>query len=246
MEYKLFTLDTHPEMASRFDELNEAGWPLFMLFDEVAVEYYSQIVECFPQFQFCITSEDGTVIACCNSVPFYWDGTVEGLPAGWDHVFVKSIEDYRQGIKPNAVSALAIVIHPDYRGKGISSLMVRELKERVKSFAINQLIAPVRPSVKTKYPLTPIENYIKWENDKGDPFDPWIRTHLRMGAKILKLAPQSMTIKGTVAEWESWTSMKFPESGTYIVPGALVPVTIDVEKKEGRYVEPNVWVQHVL
>lgn len=246
MEYNLFTLDKHPEMASKFDELNEAGWPLFMLFDEVAVEYYPQIVEVFPQFQFCITNEEGTVIACCNAVPFYWDGTEEGLPAGWDHVFVKSIEDYRQGIQPNAVSALAIVIHPDYRGKGISSLMVRELKERVKSFSITQLIAPVRPSVKTKYPLTPIEQYIKWENDKGDPFDPWIRTHLRTGAKLLKLAPQSMTIKGTVAEWESWTSMRFPESGTYIVPGALVPVTIDVEKNEGRYVEPNVWIQHNL
>jgi len=55
-----------------------------------------------------------------------------------------------------------------------------------------------------------------------------------------------MKINGTVADWESWTNMKFPESGTYIVPGALVPVTIDVEKNEGRYVEPNVWIQHFI
>ncbi|MGG1660874.1 GNAT family N-acetyltransferase [Brevibacillus sp. NRS-1366] len=246
MEYNIYTLDKHPEMASHFDNLNEAGWPPFMLFDEVAVQYYAQVVEFFPHFQFCIADESGTVLACCNSVPFYWDGTEEGLPAGWDDVFIKSIRDYREGREPNAVSALAIVIHPAARGKGISSIMIQTLKDLVKSQSIKHLFAPVRPSVKSKYPLNPMDQYIKWQNDNGDPFDPWIRTHLRTGAKIIKLAPESMIIKGTVAEWESWTSMKFPESGTYIVPGALVPVAIDVEKNEGRYVEPNVWIQHFL
>ncbi|MFE1629552.1 GNAT family N-acetyltransferase [Brevibacillus reuszeri] len=246
MEYNLFTLKEHPEMASDFDAMNEAGWPTFMLYDEVAIQYYSQVVEIFPQFQFCIADESGTVMACCNSVPFYWDGTEEGLPAGWDHVFIKSIEDYHQGRVPNTVSALAIVIHPSYRGKGISGIMLDALKGIVKSHSIEQLVAPVRPSSKSKYPLIPMDKYVHWQNDKGDSFDPWIRTHLRAGAKIVKLAPESMKINGTVADWESWTNMKFPESGTYIVPGALVPVTIDVEKNEGRYVEPNVWIQHFI
>ncbi|EJL40474.1 MULTISPECIES: hypothetical protein [Brevibacillus] len=40
--------------------------------------------------------------------------------------------------------------------------------------------------------------------------------------------------------------MKFPESGTYIIPDALVPVRIEVEKDEVVYVEPNVWMQHFL
>lgn len=172
MEYKIFILDKHPEMASHFDDLNEVGWPQFMLFDKVAVQHYAQVVEFFPNFQFCIESEDGTVLACWNSVPFYWDGTEEGLPAGWDHVFLKSIEDYYEGREPNAVSALAIVIHPGGRGKGISRIMVQTLKELVKNQSIKQLVAPVRPSVKSKYPLTPIDQYIKWENDNGDPFDP--------------------------------------------------------------------------
>ncbi|GED72175.1 hypothetical protein BRE01_58770 [Brevibacillus reuszeri] len=246
MEYELFTLETHPEMASRFDELNEVGWPAFMLYDEVAIQYYPKVVEVFPQFQFCITDDSGAVIACCNSVPFYWDGTEEGLPAGWDDVFLRSIEDYQQGKVPNTVSALAIVIHPDYRGKGISSIMVRALKDLVKKQSIQQMFAPVRPSLKSKYPLIPMDKYVEWKTDAGDAFDPWIRTHLKAGAKMVKVAPESMVINGTVAQWESWAKMKLPESGTYIVPGGLVPVTIDVEKNEGRYVEPNVWMQHFL
>lgn len=38
--------------------------------------------------------------------------------------------------------------------------------------------------------------------------------------------------------------MVFPESGHYVVPGALVPITIDRERDQGVYVEPNVWMVH--
>lgn len=55
-----------------------------------------------------------------------------------------------------------------------------------------------------------------------------------------------MRIPGRVAEWEGWAQMVFPESGTFVVPGALVPVEIDRERDEGLYVEPNVWMHHRL
>ena len=48
----------------------------------------------------------------------------------------------------------------------------------------------------------------------------------------------------TVAEWEQWAEMAFPETGSYVVPGALVPVEIDRERDEGHYLEPNVWIVH--
>ena len=40
--------------------------------------------------------------------------------------------------------------------------------------------------------------------------------------------------------------MRFPVSGRYVVPGALVPITIDRRRDRGRYVEPNVWMLHPL
>ena len=55
-----------------------------------------------------------------------------------------------------------------------------------------------------------------------------------------------MRIEGTVAEWEEWAGMAFPESGAYPVQGALVPVEIDRERDRGEYVEPNVWVLHAV
>jgi hypothetical protein len=38
--------------------------------------------------------------------------------------------------------------------------------------------------------------------------------------------------------------MRFPESGVYVFPECLAPLTIDVEADVGRYWEPNVWMRH--
>ena len=71
-----------------------------------------------------------------------------------------------------------------------------------------------------------------------------MRVHARLGAEIVKVCPEAMRISGTIAEWESWTKMRFPESGDYIIPGALVPVSFDCDKDIGLYIEPNVWMHH--
>jgi hypothetical protein len=79
----------------------------------------------------------------------------------------------------------------------------------------------------------------------GLHIDPWIRTHQRLSASILASAPRSMIITGTLAEWEAWTGMAFPESGPYVVPDALDLVDIDQEQNRGTYEETNLWMQHL-
>ena len=53
-----------------------------------------------------------------------------------------------------------------------------------------------------------------------------------------------MTITGTVAEWEDWAQMSFPETAEYVVPDALGLVQIDCEHDRGTYVEANLWMRH--
>jgi hypothetical protein len=55
-----------------------------------------------------------------------------------------------------------------------------------------------------------------------------------------------MEITGTVGEWEEWAGLRFPESGEYVVKGALQPVTIDVKHDKGLYYDPNVWMWHKI
>ena len=76
--------------------------------------------------------------------------------------------------------------------------------------------------------------------------DPWLRVHVRMGARIVKVCPASMNVPGSLALWRSWTSLPFDVSGELEVPGALVPVHVSVEDDHAVHVEPNVWVHHRL
>jgi hypothetical protein len=62
----------------------------------------------------------------------------------------------------------------------------------------------------------------------------------------VKVCRNSMVIRGTVEEWRRWTGMAFSESGARIVPGALVPVNVDMLAGTVTYTEPKVWLHHRL
>jgi hypothetical protein len=109
---------------------------------------------------------------------------------------------------------------------------------------LRHLVAPVRPSWKERYPITPIEEYIGWRRPDGELLDPWMRVHERLGARVGAPMPRSLRITGTVAEWESWTQMAFPATGDYVFPEGLAPVHIDRDADVGSYWEPNVWLIH--
>lgn len=218
------------------------SWPEFMLNDEVANRNWAELNIRHANFQFALIEQDSQKwIAVGNSVPVYWPDVVEDLPDdGWDWALSTGMED---NSTPNLLCALAIQILPDYRGRGLSTLMIQIMKEIGKRFGYDQLIAPVRPSKKCDYPLLPMETYIEWSQGYLR-FDPWLRVHERLGARMLKVCPQAMKITGSVQEWQDWTGMSFQASAEYIVPGALNPVTIDIDKDNGEYIEPNVWMVH--
>jgi hypothetical protein len=57
---------------------------------------------------------------------------------------------------------------------------------------------------------------------------------------MIACVDSTLTVEGSVDEWQTLTGMVFPESRQNIVPGALVPVTIDVASDIGLYHDPNV------
>jgi hypothetical protein len=142
------------------------------------------------------------------------------------------------------LSALAAMVAPSHQRRGLSAAILQVMRATAAGHGLTALIAPVRPTLKHRYPLTSIERYMHWTQPDGSPFDPWLRVHWRLGAEFLQVAPHSMVVTGTVQEWEAWTGMSFPESGPYVVPGALQPVLIDLEKDCGRYEDPNIWMRH--
>lgn len=246
MEFVIRKLSEDLKYRDEIYRLHREGWPEFMRKDEKADLYWDLLMTVFSDFQILLCDDNENVLAVGNSIPIFWDGTIEGLPSGWEGAFEKGAIGYEKRIKPNALSALAIVVDPKFLGKGLSSIVIKAVKDTAKKNGLNNFIVPLRPSLKSRYPLIPIEKYIEWKNEDGLPFDPWLRTHFKVGGKVLVIASQSMIIKGTIPEWEQWAKMRFPESGNYIVPCALTPVVMDCENNVGVYVEPNVWLKHDL
>jgi len=63
-----------------------------------------------------------------NSIPFRWNDDLEYLPEqGWDWAFEKGVEDFRNNIKPNALCGLQIAVKKEFQGKGLSTIIVKEL-----------------------------------------------------------------------------------------------------------------------
>ncbi len=248
MEYRIVTgLDVDNIRDLQMDVIFK-GWPEFMFHDPYVAKYWDEILHRFPAFQFVMLEKDtDKIIAIANSMPLIWTDNLQNLPeAGLDWALEHCHTRIDAASQHNTQCAFQIVIAKEFLGSGVSYKMVEHMIQIGKANGMKRLIAPVRPNLKHHYPLIPIDNYIHWKNDNGLPFDNWLRVHARLGGEIVKVCHQSMIIEDTVDKWEKWTGLKFPESGEYVIPGALVPIKIDRDKNTGTYLEPNVWTVHEI
>lgn len=230
-------------------ELSEPAWqrtrdvlPEYNNHGDVLNRYWGRLTEERPEFQFHLVGEGDEILARARSIPVRWDGSVGDLPAGIDGAIARGFDEGGG----NVLCALVIMVPRDLQGRGLSAVAIKAMLEIARRHMPTGLIAPVRPSWKERYPLVPIERFARWRRADGLLFDPWMRVHERLGAVVLKPEQRSLRITGTVAEWEQWTNMAFPESGDYWFSGGLAPVTIDRERDLGSYWEPNVWMHHTL
>jgi len=238
------TTADRPDMAGERAAALMAVWPEFVLHDTVNDQLMDRVTAAWPRYDVTIL-DGGQVVAGGWAVPLRWDGTVPGLPDGYDGALVTGISGLEHDVAPDTLCVMAAAVRQDRQGAGLGSRVLAALQARATSGGLTRMIAPVRPVLKAKYPLTAMASYARWTRADGTHLDPWIRTHQRLGATILGPAPRSMVVTGTVAKWEDWTQMTFPETGQYIVPGALDPVDIDTGQDIGRYEETSLWMRHL-
>jgi GNAT superfamily N-acetyltransferase len=222
----------------RGETLSRRTFPEYMHHNQSGTRFWGRLYDEHPEYQLALL-DDGALVAELHSVPMPWDGTDDDLPSGWDAGFARAFESGRE---PDVLCALAISVHPDRQGERLSSTMLNAMRAAASAGGLRELLAPVRPTLKERYPLIPIEQYAGWRRADGAHYDPWIRLHERVGGTILAPAPLSMVIEAPVADWEEWTGMTFPDDGTYVVPEMLAP--LEVAGGVGVHVEPNVWLRH--
>jgi len=244
--FKTFTLRERPELSDELERLGAESWPRFMRQrDERGLgRYWPDLFDGFADWQFLVCDSFDRVVAAGHSVPFTWDGTPADLPDSIAGILERAVRARAEGRRPTALSALAALVTRKQRGQGLSRLIIETMRGMAAQWKLGGLVAPVRPTLKAAYPLTPMERYVGWRDAESLPLDPWMRVHARLGATVVHVISRAMVIVGRVAEWEEWTEMRFPDSGSYVVPGALQPVVIDRDRDEGRYEDPNVWMHH--
>ena len=244
MGIEIVTLTERPELHSAIWDM-PTGWPPFMLEDPVA-SLMGRLPLLFPELQFAALDGD-EVVGYVHAAAFAWDGDRDSLPdRGWDAIMLQAFRDHDRGNEATAATLLEATVRPDRRGGGLSSTLLVGVRDRCRELGYGALFGPVRPTHKSLEPTTPMAEYIARLRPDGLPEDPWLRVHTRLGAQIVKIAPASMTIGGSLAQWRTWTGLPFDRSGEVIVPGALVPVHASVEHDHAVYVEPNVWMVHEL
>lgn len=234
------TAQERPDLWEGARPLFADVWPEYNLHANDSSKYFGVLFSRFAHLQVLFyDQETEQVVARGRTIPFRWDGSLGDLPNGIDAVGLRAIEDPRP---PNALSALAAEVDLDWQGQGLSRPLIQAMAEVARQAGLISLVAPVRPSWKDRYPLTPIERYAFWTRDDGLPFDPWLRVHARLGAMILRPEPKSMRIDAPIDDWQRWTGLVLPEDGDYVFPSGLSPLSVN--DGIGFYWEPNVWMRH--
>lgn len=243
MALEVVTADERPDLATDVAALARERWPEFVFHDPVPHKYMERVHRYFRELRVLLLDE-GRAVAGGWGVPFAWDGDPEHLPAGYDGTLVRSVEDHEGGSLANAFSVMAAAVDLRHDRRGLAREVLAALTGRAADARARDVVAPIRPTRKHHYPRVPMREYLRWSREDGLSTDPWIRTHQRMGAQILRVAPDSMVVPGSVADWERWTGMRFPRSGEYVVPGGLNLLRVDRDVDEAVYREENVWVRH--
>lgn len=243
MPYQVVVSADRPDLEDQTRAEFRAVWPEFIFHDKISKRYLDRVDEYFGRYDRLLLDDDRPAAGGWG-VPLRWDGTVADLPTGYDGALARAVDGYEQGERPDTLSIMAAAVATGRQGQGLARRLLTALRELAAESGLDRVICPVRPTLKIRYPLIPMADFATWRRDDGLHLDPWIRTHQRLGATILAPAPDSMVITGTVADWESWTGMAFPQTGSYVVPEALDLVAIDRAADTGTYRETNLWMRH--
>ncbi|MCW2810742.1 MAG: hypothetical protein JWP61_1200 [Friedmanniella sp.] len=242
---RLVTLAERPELADLVPALLASRWPSFLRTGASGqTADAAALLQTDPRRQVLLVADSGTLVGAGLSVPLAWDGSLADLPTGRDDALRRSTEPHRRTHPAEATCAWSVTVAAGASGRGHASRLLRGLQSAASTVGSGVLVSPLRPTLKARYPLTSIERYLGWRTPQGESFDPWLRQHVRLGARVLAAAPRSLTVTGTVAEWQRWVDQPLPGTGSFVIPDGLAPLYVDSERDTAVYQEPNVWVLH--
>ncbi len=225
-----FTWDSQLQLGSpEVYRLSEEAWPRFLLDEsdipDPILKFQISTVDFEKRFRAygIRESSTGKLIAFIQAVLVAIDRSVQELPAlGWRF----SIQNASVNSLKNCVSLTEACVDRKYRGRGFAKALIQGAKIEARALGFDMVIAPVRPTGKTAYPLESMEMYCRRQLPDGRIFDPWLRTHHEAGAQIMNICEDSVLVRANLTKWREWTKLQLNENGLCVIEGGLVPLDV--------------------
>ena len=188
----------------------------------------------------------GQLVACAQGLAIEAPlNSQQYSPMGWRYVIQSFTQGAKHKSKVNTLCLVVVNVGAAFRGIGIPEILLEQAKLEAKKRGLAQILVPVRPTLKHKFPHESMEEYCS-RKEGAEEFDPWLRTHVEAGGEILNICPESVVVKASLGCWNKWVQTDFPQSGHFPIPGGLAPLVVDKELNIGTYTEPNIWVRYLF
>jgi len=109
-----------------------------------------------------------------------------------------ALNAYYRGGKVNCLCLLSANVDPEFRSLKFSYALIQAAKEIARSLNLYCVLAPVRPTQKSQFPSMPISEYLEMKSSQGELYDPWLRTHKKLGGEILNICSESVLVKASL------------------------------------------------
>jgi hypothetical protein len=221
VDYQVFSLSERSDLIEQVANLDNNSWPVFLQNSDAVSwsSFYSELSD----YVLVLTQSDN-VIAVGFTVPVTWNQKAEGLPQSIESVIQQGIKIKEIGETSNTLIPVGALVDSKVQGKGLSSIVLKEMKKLANSLNIDTLVVPVRPTKKSSYPLQSIHSYAHWRREDGLLNDPWLRVHERLGAEIIHISECTLQVNSDLSNY----------------------IEVDIASNLGVYREPNVWMKHPM
>lgn len=236
------TLVERPDLAELVGEAEAEGFPEFLLHDAVWEATLPPAMERYPECQLFLLEGDVPVFVG-NAVRFPWSGDPDELPPGTHAALELSLScPIEEATTLCGVQGVAL---QQGKGTGRSVDLMIAFQDLARRNGW-RCVVPVRTVLKDLYPLIPMREYADWRSEDGEAFDPWVRIQERVGGRRLSIVEDALMMEAPIGDWEAWTGLAMPASGSYVIEGGQAPLTVDRSAGTGHYAEAHIWFEYPI
>jgi GNAT superfamily N-acetyltransferase len=230
------SLAERPELAGALAGIESAGPPFLA---ELTASHRELLTRDWAGQQWLGAVDGSHPVVAVRALAIRWDGTTADTPRG-----LGTLIGHRDPTATDAdtLAVVDVTVHPAARGRRLGSQVLAALAALQTGTGLERLLVLLRPHAKRHHPLVPFARYLAAVDDRGRPRDGWLAAAWEAGLHPACGVDRSLVARAPVAAWERWYGRVFPTSGPYLVDGAIKPAIVELERDEGRYREPHLWV----